>query len=91
MDINKTMGIIAMAIVTKICLVLTLPININNMLVPKMSNEVDKFAGAINKQINTTGMIIGKNPFFKSLITCCFLLNILLMYMNNANFAKSEV
>ena len=73
------------------CLVLTLPMNINIKLVPPINNAVDKFAGATNITIMATGIIIGKNPFLKSFITACFLLSCLLKYMNSASFARSDV
>ena len=74
--INKiNTGMDKIAIVSKICFVFTLPINIISMLVPPISNAVDKFDGAINKQIITTGVIIGRNPFLNSLITVCLRLN----------------
>ena len=84
-------GTIATSMVSKICLMLTLPININNNEVAPVNNAFDKLAGMINAQIISTGIITGKNPFLKSLITSCFLLNIFDKYINKANFAKSLV
>ncbi len=43
---------------------------------PPINNAVDKFAGAINAQIIRTGMINGRNPFLKSLITFCLRLKL---------------
>ena len=77
--------------VYRICFVLTLPINISNKLVPKIRMAVDKFAGAISMQMMPTGTMIGKNPFLKSLITFCLRLNCLLMYINSASLARSDV
>ena len=45
------------------------------MQVAPINKAVERFAGAINKQIIATGMITGKNPFLKSFITSCFLLS----------------
>jgi len=84
-------GNAAMPSVYKICFVLTLPMNINKRLVPKISIAVERFAGAISIQIIATGTMMGKNPFLKSLITFCLRLNCLLIYMNKASLARSEV
>src|SRR5687767_7099763 len=65
--------------------------NINNRLVAPVSMAVDRFAGAINTQMISTGMITGRKPFLKSLITFCFLLNNLPRYMNKASIARSDV
>ena len=81
----------ATSMVNKICLILILPININNSEVAPVNNAFDKFAGIINAQIMITGVITGRNPFLKSLITSCFLLNIFDKYINKANLAKSLV
>ena len=81
----------ATSMVNKICLMLTLPININNSDVAPVRSALDKLAGIIKAQIISTGIMTGKNPFLKSLITSCFLLNILDKYMNKANLAKSLV
>ena len=86
-----TTGIIATKIVNKICLILTLPMNISNNEVAPVKSAFDKFAGIINAQIINTGVITGKKPFLKSLITSCFLLNIFDRYINKANLAKSLV
>ena len=77
--------------VNKICLILTRPINISNNEVAPVKSALDKLAGIINAQIIITGVITGRNPFLKSLITSCFLLNILDKYINKANLAKSLV
>ena len=63
--------------------------NINNKDVAPVNNALDKFAGIINPQINNTGQNTGQNPFRKSLITSCFLLNTREIYINKANFATS--
>ena len=84
-----TIGIIATPIVNKICLKLTLPINNKSNEVAPVNNAFDKFAGMIKPQIINTGIITGKNPFLKSLITSCFLLSTLERYINKANFATS--
>src|SRR5690242_7976644 len=73
------------------CFKFTLPINIKSKAMPPMSKEVERLAGAINTQIIPTGIINGKNPFLKSLITFCLLLNSRLIYINKASLARSEV
>ena len=60
------------------------------MLQP-VNNAVERFAGAINTQIIPTGMINGRKPFLKSLITFCLRLSCLDIYMNKASFARSDV
>ena len=80
-----------MPIVASMCFVFTLPININMKLVPAINNAVDKFAGAIKMQTIATGIMTGRNPFLKSFITSCFLLNSLLKYINSASLARSDV
>ena len=52
---------------------------------------MDKIAGAIKIHITATGIMMGRNPFLKSFITFCFRLNCLLMYINKASFARSDV
>ena len=81
----------ATRIVNKICLILILPINISNNEVAPVKSAFDKFAGIINAQIINTGVMTGKKPFLKSLMTSCFLLNILDKYINKASLAKSLV
>ena len=91
MEISITTGIITTPIVAKICFEFTRPININKILVPAINMAVERLAGAISTQIMPTGIMMGRNPFLKSFITLCLRLSCLLMYMNNASFAKSEV
>ena len=54
-----------------------------------VNNAFDKLAGMIKPQMMNTGIITGKNPFLKSLMTSCFLLSTLDRYMNKANLATS--
>ena len=67
-----TTGIAAIPMVAPICFILTLPMNISSKLVAPINNAVDRFAGAISIQIIPTGIMTGKKPFLKSLITSCF-------------------
>src|SRR6478735_238644 len=84
-------GINATPIVKKICLMLTLPINISNKAVAPVSNAFERLAGIISAQIISTGVTTGRNPFLKSLIVSCFLLSNREIYINNANLARSLV
>ena len=86
-EINKPIGIAATPIANKMCLKLTRPINISNKEVAPVNNAVERFAGAINTQTTATGMIIGKKPSLKFLITSCFLLKTLEIYINKASLA----
>ena len=64
-----------MAIDNNMCFVFARPINMSIKLVAPTSKAVDKFAGAISAQIIMTGVMIGKKPFLKSLITFCLRLS----------------
>jgi hypothetical protein len=69
----------------------TRPTNIMAMQVEKSNKAVDKSAGAIRKQIKSTGKIKGTKALLKSLITACFEEIVLAKNKISANLAKSEV
>ncbi len=85
------MGMRAAPMVSIICLALALPMKSRSIQLAPSNRAVDRFAGAINAQVMITGVITGRKPFLKSLITSCFLLISLARYMNRASLAKSDV
>jgi hypothetical protein len=56
---RNNIGMRAIPIVIRICRVLTLPINNNSKQLAPSNNAVERFAGAINKQVIATGAITG--------------------------------
>ena len=89
--IRKAIVTNATPMVSKICFALARPMNRSMRQLAPNNKAVDKFAGAMSIQMIATGIITGKNPFLKSLITSCFLLNNLARYMNKASRARSDV
>ncbi|MBA7577287.1 hypothetical protein ES708_19134 [subsurface metagenome] len=73
------------------CFILILPINISKSEIPKIKAAVDRFAGRINTQIITTGIMTGKNASLKLFISPCFIDNTLAIYIIRASLAKSDV
>jgi hypothetical protein len=75
----------------KIYLTETLPTNIIAIQVEKSKIAVDKSAGAIRKQIKSTGNNKGIKALLKSFILACFEEIVLAKNKINASLAKSDV